>query len=126
MEAGKKPKKEELIDIIQTHLNAHPELKENTRFTGLFISRRQQGTADKENLPPSTAPSTATSQRQPSIPNPNVNFTTPYSPSMSFHPFTPLSAPRHFPEHSYPGPPHEAYYSHYNTVPSLNSPQYRS
>ena len=51
MEAGKKFKKEELIDIIQTHLNTNPMLKDNPRFTGLFGSRRQQGlgSADKEN-----------------------------------------------------------------------------
>jgi len=51
MEAGKKFKKEEVIEIIQTHLNKHPELKDNPCFTGLFGGHRQQGSADKENLP---------------------------------------------------------------------------
>ena len=39
MEAGKKSKKEELIEIIQMHLNTHPELKDNPCFTGLFGGR---------------------------------------------------------------------------------------
>ena len=50
MEAGKKFKKEELIEIIQTHLSTHPMLKDNPRFAGLFGGRRQ-GNADKENPP---------------------------------------------------------------------------
>jgi hypothetical protein len=125
MEAGKKFKKEELIEIIQTHLNTHSELKDNPRFTGLFGGRQQQGSADKENLPP-LAPLMATSQ--PSIPHSHANFTTAHGPSTSSHPFTPaLSAPHSFPAHYYPGPipsPHGAYYSHYNSVHSYNSTQY--
>jgi hypothetical protein len=58
-----------------------------------------------------------------------VNLTTPHSPSTSSHHLTPLSAPRSFPENCYSGPipsPHGAYYSHYNSVHSYNSPQYPS
>ena len=153
MEAGKKFKKEELVDIIQTHLNTHPILKDNPRFNGLFGGRRQHhGSTDKENPPrpaantsvPSThanmhcqhpsqsrsaAPSTATSQ--PLIPSSHVNFTIPHGPSTSSRPFTPLSAPHSLPAHYYPGTiplPHGAYYSHldHNSVHSYNPPQYPS
>ena len=142
MEAGKKFKKEELVEIIQTHLNTHPVLKDNPRFTGLFGGRRQQGSgADKENPPQPVAntnadhhhqsrsmaprPSMATSQPLASIPNVNSNI--PHSPSTSFHPFTPLSASYSLPAHYYPIPSfHGAYYSHHNSVHSYNSPQYPS
>ena len=113
MEAGKKFKKEELIEIIQTHLNTHPELKDNPRFTGLFGGRRQQGTAHKENLPPPVANANAASMppasmhRHPLSPNPHTNFTTPHPPSTSSHPGLPSTS-------------HGAY----NSVHSYNLPQF--
>jgi len=130
MEAGKKFKKEELIEIIQTHLNTHPELKDKPRFIGLFGGRRQQGSTQKENLPAPVnavvnANASASGQHlsrtmaplatsQPSIPNSHVqNFA---SPDAS-HPFTPLSAQA---SHSFPAGP-----AHYHSGPiSYNLPQY--
>ena len=138
MEVGKKFKKEDLINIIQTHLNTHPMLKDNPRFSGLFggHGHRQQGSGtDKENPvtntsmpsahadmhcqhPSQSAPLMAMSQ--PLIPSSHVNFTIPGA-STSSHPFTsvtPLSASHSLSAHYYPStipltPSHGAnYYSH--------------
>ncbi|KAG6855153.1 hypothetical protein H0H87_007572, partial [Tephrocybe sp. NHM501043] len=53
MEAGKKFRKDELVGLIQVHLDAHSELKEHPCFAGLFGGgQQQQGHAEKENHPP--------------------------------------------------------------------------
>ena len=132
MEAGKKFKKEELIGIIQTHLNAHPLLKDNSCFTGLFGSH-----CDKENLPwcvananvssvqhrqhqsgSTIAPSESMAMSQPFSPS-HVNFTMPGPhASTSSHPFNQLphhSLPEHYSHHnySYNSPPSQAQAAQY-------------
>jgi hypothetical protein len=116
MEAGKRFKKEELIGIIQTHLNTHPVLKDNPRFSGLFqVGGRR---SDKENLPRRVANVSTVMTPSMTMPQPfshHVNITIPHGPSTSSHSFTPLSA--HAAHHSLP-----AHYSHH-VHNSYNSPQ---
>lgn len=116
MEAGKKFKKEELIDIIQTHLNTHPMLKDNPRFAGLFGGRRQGlGSADKEN-PPRPVANTSV----PSAESQSASGSSALSMATS-QPFIPSS---HL--NTIPHVPHGTYYSYrdHNYVHSYNPPQY--
>ena len=129
MEAGKRFKKEELIGIIQTHLNTHPMLKDNPRFTGLFGGRR-----DKENrVVSANVPSSAQHRQhqsgsavtpamsQPFSPS-HANFTIPHGPSTvstSSHSFNSLPPHHSLPAHySHRHSDHNSVHSFYNLPPS--------